>query len=78
MIKGKGFEMLIASPSEYKELVAEIYYEGKFVALVSQESHEIFNLETPPANLVEEQINRKINWEGFQAIVEEACKRLKN
>ena len=78
MLKGKGFETMIASPSDYDELVAEIYYDGLFVALVSQERGKgLFDLETPGPNLIEKEITRKVDAEGFKKAVEEACQRLK-
>jgi hypothetical protein len=78
MLKGKGFETILASPSEYERVVAEIYYDGLFVALVSQERGEgVFDLETPGTNLVENRILRKVNVAGFKQVVEEACQRLR-
>jgi hypothetical protein len=78
MLTGKNFETMIASPPEYDELVAEIYYDGKFVALVSQERGPgLFDIETPGPPLVEKEVTRKVELSGFWKAVEEACKRLK-
>lgn len=78
MLKNKGFEILIASPPEYDQLVAEIYYDGRYVGLVSQE-REIgqFDFETPIPDLVESQIVRRVDWTGLCKVVELACRRLK-
>lgn len=78
MIKNKGFETMIASPSDYDELVAEIYYDGLFVAMVSQERGKgLFDIETPSQNLIEDQILRRVDAVGFMKAVEVACQRLK-
>lgn len=78
MLTGKGFETLIASPPEYEELVAEIYFDGRFVALVSQErSVGVFDIETPGLNLIEKEVIRKVDLNSFSQAVEEACKRLR-
>ncbi len=37
MIKSKGFDIIISSDNEYEELCAEIYFDGEFVAIISQE-----------------------------------------
>ncbi len=78
MLKRIGFETMIASPPDYDELVAEIYYDGLFVALVSQERGKgIFDIETPGPNLLEREVTQKVDAEGFKKAVEEACQRLK-
>ena len=38
----EGFDFIYADDSEYEDLIAEIYFDGEFVALVSQEAG--FNL----------------------------------
>ena len=78
MLKGRGFETMIASPSDYDELVAEIYYDGLFVALVSQERGKgLFDIETPGPNMIEKEIMRKVDADGFEKAVEEARQRLR-
>ena len=37
MIKGLGFEIIISSDIDYEKLCAEIYFNGEFVAIISQE-----------------------------------------
>ena len=76
-MKGKGFETVIASPPEYERLLAEIYYDGLFIAQITQERSEgVFDLETPGTDLVEEMVTRKVDLQGFLRSVEEACQRL--
>ncbi len=78
MLKGKGFETIIASPPDYDELVAEIFYDGLFVALVSQERGQgLFEIEMPGIDLLESEIVRKVDAIGFTKAVEVACQRLK-
>jgi hypothetical protein len=73
----QGFETVIASPPEYERLLAEIYYDGLFVAQVTQERGEgVFDLETPGVDLVQDLIIRKVDLERFMKAVQEACQRL--
>ena len=77
MMKIRGFEVVLASPSNYDYLTAEIYFDGKFVALISQErGTDQFDLETPGPGLKEALILRKIDLNGFKNAIELACKRL--
>jgi hypothetical protein len=77
MFKRKGFETILASPPDYEKLVAEIYCDRLFVALVSQERGDgLFDIETPGPNLVENRIIRKVDAAGFSEAIEQACKRL--
>ena len=77
-MKGKRFETVIASPPEYGRLLAEIYYDGLFIAQITQERSEgVFDLETPGTDLVEEMVTRKVDLQGFLRSVEEACQRLR-
>lgn len=78
MLKGKGFETMIASHPDYDELVCEIYYDGLFAALISQERGKgLFDIETPGPNLIEKEVVRKVDADGFKKAFEEACQRLK-
>jgi phage pi2 protein 07 len=36
-MREKGFDILISSDIEYEELCAEIYFDGQFVAIITQE-----------------------------------------
>lgn len=73
-----NFEVLVVSPPEYNNLVAEIYCDGLFVATISQEFDDgIFQIETPSNNLVESEIARKVNLQDFLDAVKSACDRLK-
>lgn len=79
MIKSKKFEILIASPPEYENLVAEIYFDGLFFVTISRDdSSGHFQIETPPGCLVESEIARKVDLEGFVDAIRNACDRLYN
>ena len=68
---------MLASPPGYDRLVAEIYHDGLFVALVSQERGDgLFDIETPGSDLVESRVIRKVDAVGFGEAVEEARQRL--
>ena len=72
------FEVIIASPPDYDDLVAEIYYGGRFVALISQERGPgLFELETPQSAFAEKDVLRKVDLDGFKNAVETACNRLR-
>ena len=67
VLKKSGFETLIASPPDYENLVAEIYFDGKFVALISQEKGlGCFHLEFPAVQPVEALVTRDVELRGFQ------------
>ena len=36
-MKNSGIEILLSSDCDYEKLVAEIYYDGKFIALLNQD-----------------------------------------
>jgi len=64
MVAGKGFEILLASPPDYDELVAEIYYDGRFAALIRQEAGKgkpCWNL----PELVSWKVIRKVELSGL-------------
>ncbi len=78
MILKDGWEITIASPADYEELVAEIYYNGLFFAQVCQERGKgLFDLETPGPGLVESLVVHRADAIGFVEAVEAACRHLK-
>jgi len=77
MLKNVGFEFLLASPPAYERVVAEIYYDGKFVSLVNQERGlGLFEVELPGGDLVESRVLRRVDLDGFVAALKTACQRL--
>ncbi len=77
MLKRSGFEVLIASPPEYERLVAEVYFDGLFVAMVTQEKNDgSFELEMPGKVEVEELVIRRVDAFGFMSVLGKACDEL--
>lgn len=74
----KPFGVMIASPSDYENLVAEIYYGDYLVALITAEGGlDNLALETPGVDLAQECVARKVDLRGFLQAVEVACQRLR-
>ncbi len=78
MFKENGFDILFVGPPEYERLIAEIYYSGRFVALISQERGPgCFDLETPgPECTIESLLEHKVDWNEFKETVDRACQKL--
>jgi len=74
-MNNEDIEILLSSDINYKELVVEIFYNGKFIALINQDNG-IDNLiiEFPNSNIKEDMISREISLDIF----EEALKLAKN
>jgi hypothetical protein len=70
-------KIVICSDVDYDNLIAEIYYDDKFVALISQEegpSKLKVEFSGPTQN--EEAILRKVDLDWFQHALEEAKEKL--
>ena len=66
-------EILISSDSNYDNLVAEIYIDGKYIALVSYDEDHNFFVETPTMNRSNEEIiTHKVEYNTFIELLEEA------
>lgn len=73
----KPYKIIIASDTDYEELIAEINIDGKFAAAVTQEKGKgIFNIEFPGIGLVESQIIRKVDFDSFIEALNEAKQKL--
>lgn len=71
------FGAAASGPADYNRLVAEIYFDGRFVALVSQERGAgVFDIETPGTGLDENEIERRVDLAKFVEVTEEVCRRL--
>jgi hypothetical protein len=73
----QGFDFTIADDCEHEKVFVEIYYNEKFVALISQE-HGLDDLEIefPGTNLVESLITRRVPLKDFLDLVNQAATRL--
>lgn len=68
ILKNHGFEFLLASPPDYDAMVCEIYYNGSFLCLISQEEGQgLFMVEFPGPGLDESKIVREVDLGGFLA-----------
>ena len=75
--RSEKFEILIASDPDHEEVAAEIYVNGKFVALINQdEGYDQLLLELPGPGLNEQEIERNVDLDGFLEAIGAARKRL--
>ena len=73
-----GIEILLSSDSDYEELTAEIFYNGKFIALLNQDDGvENLKIEFPSAELDENMVLRKIDLTILEQGLELAKKKIK-
>ncbi len=71
-------EILISSDCNYDNLVAEIYIDNKYLALVGYDEEGVFFVETPNVNMInDELITHTINYDLFIELLEEAKNSLK-
>jgi hypothetical protein len=74
----QGFEVILVSAPEYRALAAEIFFNGKFVALVTQERGlDRLELEIPQMNVDESKVIRKVPINGFLDCIAIARERLR-
>ncbi len=73
----KEFTIVIASDSEHEKVFAEVYFQSKFVALVSQEKGlDQLCIEFPSSNVDESMIAREVDVDGFNQALITAAKKL--
>ena len=73
---GKGFETMVASLSEYEEVVVEMYHDGKFVGQLNQERGKgLIDIEFGHSAEYAE-VCRRVDLAGFLTCVETARRRL--
>ncbi len=77
LIDNTGFEIMLVSLPEYECLVAEIYFNKQYIALVSQERGPgKFDLHTPGLDFDETMVLRQVDVTCFIDAVQKACKWL--
>ncbi len=66
-MRDSGIEILLSSDSRYEELTAEIFHDGKFVALLNKDTG-VDNLkrEFPSTNMDENMVLRKLDLASFE------------
>lgn len=73
----KDFDFLIASDSEHEKVFIEIYYNAKYIALISQENGiDDLLIEFPGNNLKESEILISLPLNEFLSLIDEAVKKL--
>ncbi|MCP5517101.1 MAG: hypothetical protein H7A45_07590 [Verrucomicrobiales bacterium] len=76
-LNASGYEVIIASPPEYEDLVAEIYCNGLFIAQLNREKGgEAIELEIADDTVDQSMVCRKVALTDFLDIVEVARQRL--
>ena len=71
-------EILITSDGNYDNLVAEIFIDDKYIALVSYDEDNNFFVETPTTNRSNEEIiTHKVEYSTFIELLKEAKNSLK-
>jgi len=71
------YEIVIASDDEHEKVYAEIYFQEKFVVLLSQkEGSGNLKLEFPDCNLNQEAITKIIPLNNFINLIEKAKLKL--
>ena len=74
-----GIEILLSSDHDYEELTVEIYYNGKFIALLNQdEGVNNLKIEFAGTDLVEDMVLRKIDLAFFEKGLELAKQRIRS
>lgn len=73
----RKMDIRICSDLDYENLIAEIYCDGKFVALISHEGDASnLRIEFPGSDQNEEAIARQVDLDSFEQAVQEAKQKL--
>jgi len=74
-----GIEILLSSDGDYEELTAEIFYNGKFIALLNQdEGVNNLKIEFPGTDVEENMVLRKIDLATFEKGLELAIQKIRS
>jgi hypothetical protein len=69
----------VCSDIEFEHLIAEIYIDGKFVSLISQEDgRDNLKIEFPKVGVSEDSTSEQFDLEQFMRAVQQAKERLIN
>ncbi|ASF45332.1 hypothetical protein [Methylovulum psychrotolerans] len=69
--------ILLSSDSDYEKLVAEIYYEDKFIGLLNQDDGlDCMKIEFPDQNVQENLVLRKVDLAIFEKALKEAKRKI--
>ena len=76
-MNNSGIEIIMSSDVSYEKLIAEIYCDGKFVALLNQDNGiEDIVVEFPSTRCAEDKVLRKINLNILEKGIELAKEKL--
>ena len=77
-VHNNSFSVILASSPDSAELVAEIYFGDKFVAMItSDHGVDRLEIEMPGPDLDQHQLLRRVDLDGFLNAIEKARMRLK-
>ncbi|HTK19612.1 MAG TPA: hypothetical protein VL442_08875 [Mucilaginibacter sp.] len=69
----QDYDFIIASKDDYDQVFIEIYFQGKFVAMINQEKGiDNLEIEFPGDNVIETLVTRKIPLEEFLYLLKDA------
>ena len=78
-MSNSGIEILLSSDSDYEEVTAEIFYNGRFIALLNQDDGlENLKIEFPAVGADENTILRKVDLNILEKGLELAKKKIKS
>ena len=70
-------DIIISSDSDFEELTVEIFYDGKFVALLNQdEGLDKIKIEFPSIDVKEDKVLRKMDLSTFEKALSEAKRKI--
>ena len=74
-----GIEILLSSDGNYVKLTAEIFYNGKFIALLNQdEGVDNLKIEFPSVDVEEDLVLREIDLATFERGLELAKQKIRS
>ncbi|MGE0537531.1 MAG: hypothetical protein AB7O68_21360 [Pirellulales bacterium] len=77
MLTNIGFEVLLASLPDHDSVVAEIYCDGKFVGMLSENPLTgRLDFEMPGGDMLQTEVTRRVDLDGLLGAVGKAHSRL--
>ena len=77
-MKNPDIEIEVWSNVDYERLIAEIYYKGKFIALLNQDDGlDRLKIEFAGPELIEDKVTRKIDLAVFEEALELAKQKIR-
>ena len=77
-MKNPDIDIEVWSNVDYERLIAEIYYKGKFIALLNQDDGlDRLKIEFAGPELIEDKVTRKIDLAVFEEALELAKQKIR-